>query len=218
MGMKKVMKKTGKIVSSPVRVPIKKIKKHHDAKKEHPEDDIPEEVVDTNEYVEDNIPKETVDTNESSVVPGFVFSGSYSFDENGNLAENNSSTTTVPENNVPNTVINEIIMNNEAIKELVPNISAENISLFNGMLLLTIPRSENSSESFRIDLIDGKVWIQAPLSVPYIDSRTKIAYKFASVDVTSDIGREILKNENYIIEMMSIDTPNTILRETQDAA
>ena len=215
MGMKKVLKKTGKVVSAPVRVPIKKVKEHHARKKEHPEDDIPE----TEEAVEEvkNDITEVEDDLNKIVSPAFTFGASYTFDENGNPVENNS-TISVPENNVSNNAIIDIIINNTTIKELVPAITPGDISVYNGMLLLKINRDGGTIETFRIDLVDGKVMIQAPLSHPFINVDNGEQYKYASVDVSSDIGRNILTNTNYIIELKDVDPINSIMRIDQNAA
>lgn len=212
MGMKSKFKKVGKMAASPVRVPIKKIKEHSSRKKEHPEDDIPEE--NDTENVE-NVNIEETDQ-EKEITPGFAFSANYTFDENGNPIENNSSNP-IPQNNVTNDAITQIIMNNSTIKELVPNIKPEDISVYNNMLLLNVKR-ENEVETFRIDLVNGKIMIQAPLNIEYISMETGVKYKYASVDVDSDIGRNILINSNYIISLKDLDPLNSIMRVEQDAA
>jgi hypothetical protein len=216
MGMKKVLKKTGKVVSAPIRVPVKKVKEHHARKKEHPEDDVPE-TEETVEEVKADV-KEVEDDLNKVVTPGFAFGASYSFDENGNPVENNSSTVPIPENNVSNEAITDIIINNETIKELVPAITPGDISVYNGMLLLKVNRNEGVVETFRVDLADGKVMIQAPLSHPYIDIDSGIHYKFASVDVSSELGRNILINENYVIKLKDVDPINSIMRVDEKAA
>lgn len=219
MGMKKVLKKTGKVVSTPVRVPVKKIKEHHARKKEHPEDDVPE-TEETIKIVEETKAndEEVKDDLNKVVTPGFAFGASYSFDENGNPVENNSSTVPVPENNISNEAITDIIINNETIKELVPDITPGDISVYNGLLLLRVNRNEGAVETFRIDLKDGKVMIQAPLSYSYIDIETGVQYKFASVDVSSELGRNILTNENYVIRLKDVDPLSSIMRVDEKAA
>lgn len=111
------------------------------------------------------------------------------------------------------------IINNSTIKELIPDIKSSDIVLYNGMLILNVKRGEETVEAFRIDVINEDVFIQAPLSHIYSDifAENPIYYKYASVNVSSKIGKEILKNENYTIRLIDLQPSKSILRETQDA-
>ena len=239
--VKKAVKKVGSVVSTPVR----KIKKHSYKKKRnkciaemiqngtikhedlfgadgktvdldkvyeeylklHPEDDEPE--TDTAEEEK----KE-----EERVIPAFTFN-SFVFNDDGSITSMDSSQASAEAKEAGEEDIVNYIINNETIKELFPDLKADSVVIENGMIILTVKRNGGiSTEKYRLDIFtDGNLVVQAPFNFDYINRLTGGIYHFVSVPVDSDLGRDILANENRQITPDDfLDIPKCIFRFTAD--
>lgn len=177
--VKKAAVKVAKVVSAPVRVPVKKIKKHHSKKSQRKADmdevaDLMqrgliksadffkedgtckslEEVLEKfrAEHPEDDAPEEAQEEQHDPnkrIIPAFDLSG-YVFDDNGNVTQMNSSEQAQSWTNVTDDEARNYIYENETIRELVPNIKPEDIFIGGGLILLTVYRKESEETEKKI--------------------------------------------------------------------
>ena len=144
--------------------------------------------------------------------------GSFYMDDEGNVIEATSSKAdeinidTNSDNSANNSII-DIINNDDDLKD----IDIDNAYIDNGMLLIDVNRGENK-ETFRLDYYNNKLYVQAPMDSPIPDYNKQILYKYISVPVDSDIGKEILNNENYIVDSLKVPKEDCILRDAENAS
>lgn len=162
------------------------------------------------------------DEEEKQITPAFNIG--YTISEDGDVSEVTSSVEDTEKESVPSSDIQNIIINDPDIKEVYPSINRNDISIENGLILIKIPRaiSENSEEPsyevFRLDIVGSQIYIQAPLKSPIPNLETGIQYYFVSVPLCTELGRKIIKNHNFTVEIADVDINSSILRDTQDAA
>lgn len=110
--------------------------------------------------------------------------------------------------------IKDYIVADATIRELVPGVNRNNIEFRNGLILLNIPRGDEVIETYRVDLDEDQVYIQAPMNGPLFDYKNNKMYAFVSVPTSTDMGREILTTPNYIADINKVDTMSgtTVLR------
>lgn len=159
---------------------------------------------------------------EKQITPAFNIG--YTITEDGDVSEVTSSVEDTEKESVPPSDIQDIIINDPDIKEVYPSINRNDISIENGLILIKIPRaaSENTEEPsyevFRLDIVGAQIYIQAPLKSPIPNLETGVQYYFVSVPLCTELGKEIIKNHNYTVEISDVDINSSILRDTQDAA
>jgi hypothetical protein len=241
--IKKAVKKVGGVISTPVR----KIKKRNYKKKRnkciaemiqngtikqedlfeadgrtvdldkiyeeyiklHPEDDEPE----TDESETTNSTEE-----EERVIPAFTFN-SFVFNDDGSIAYMDSSQASAEAKEAGEEDIVNYIINNKTIKELFPDLKEDSVTIENGIIILTVKRNGGiSTEKYRLDIFtDGSLVVQAPFNFDYVNRFNGGIYHFVSVPVDSDLGKDILTNENREITPDDfLDVPKCIFRFTAD--
>lgn len=192
---------------------------------DHPQDDVPEDSVEdpTEKTVlpfGGNIVESSNENSDSQITPAFNIG--YTMNENGDVEPITSSAEDSEKNVAPCSEIQEMIINDPNIREVYPSINKNDISISNGLILVKIPReskeNEPENEVFRLDIIGNQIYIQAPLKNPIPNLETGIQYQFVSVPICTDLGKEILKNHNYIVDGSVIDINNSILRDSENAA
>lgn len=193
---------------------------------DHPEEDKPEDDKVEEEKVEnsDNIVPfgGNIVVDDEQITPAFNIG--YTISEDGDVSEVTSSAEDTEKESVPPSDIQDIIINDPDIKEVYPSINRNDISIENGLILIKVPRtaSENTEEPsyevFRLDIVGSQIYIQAPLKSPIPNLETGIQYYFVSVPLCTELGKEIIKNHNFTVEISDVDINSSILRDTQDAA
>ena len=185
---------------------------------DHPEDDEPENYLEVDNFVKPfggNIIRE-----DDKVVP--AFSTGYTIDEDGNVSNVTSSEEDVDKAQASSSDIQELIINDPIIKEVYPSINNNDIFFNNGLVLIKVRRDSAESESvyevFRLDIVGKQIYIQAPLSSPIPNLETGVQYCFVSVPLCTDLGKEIIKNHNYVVDGSLIDINASILRDVENAA
>lgn len=253
---KKVMKKTGKVISAPVRKPYKHFKKKHqdhkakkeiEKEKENYEDILadlvrngsvsvddlldpegsfknPKDVVEEYRklHPEDDEPEKETEEEKKEDSKVVFMTDKFVFDENGNPIQMDSSEQAAKAEQVDINEIFDKIISNDTMKELVPDIKKDDLRFENGMILLNVKRDDNV-ETYRLDVKDQKIYVQAPMDMPYItsprDSRgAGIHYKFVSVPIDTDLGKEILTKSNYIVKMVSVDFLGDIILRQENSS
>lgn len=161
-----------------------------------------------------------VDNDQSTVTPAFTVG--YTISEDGEVEQITSSIEDASTVSVEDDSILGRIIDDPDIRKIYPSINKNDITISNGLILMKIPRKNpdgsDFDEVFRLDIIGNQVYIQAPLDAPLPNLNTGTLYNYASVPICTDIGREILTNNNYIINATTVDIPNSILREAENGA
>ena len=153
-----------------------------------------------------------------NIIPAFTLNN-YVFNDDGSIVCMDSSQASVEAKEAQDEDVIDYIINNETIKELVPNVKADNVVIENGMIILTVKRKGGTSvEKYRLDILnDGSLVVQAPFDFNYVNRMTGGIYHFVSVPIDSDLGRDILANENRKISTTDcFDMTECIFRFTAD--
>ena len=194
---------------------------------DHPQDDEPEDFREVTEEPEQSPEEKIVTPFGGSIVvseekkedeektestessPAFNMS-SYTIDENGEVHQTTSSVADANGTVVPNDQIQDMIVNDSDLKEVYPSINRNDISIENGIILIKIPKDAEVEELYRLDLIGNQIYVQAPLDSPIEN------FYYVSVPICTEIGKEILKNSNYIVNAVDVDINHSVFREKQD--
>ena len=247
--IKRALKKTGHILNTPVRKVKEHHHKHKSEEHSAPEfrcslDDIrnnakknteqPKEekvltpvndpnIYNYNFFPEDDVPEDNgvaIFSVPHNIIPAFTLNN-YVFNDDGTIVCMDSSQASAEAKEAQDEDVIDYIINNETVKELIPNIKASNVVVENGMIVLTVKRKGGTSiEKYRLDILnDGTLVVQAPFDFDYVDRMTGGIYHFISVPVESDLGRDILANENRKItteDLFDISIQNSIFRYACD--
>jgi len=155
------------------------------------------------------------------IYPAFNMGSTYIYDEDGGMVEVSSSqldSTISPESYVSNEDIMDMIIKDPDIKEAFPEITRNDIYVSNGLILMNLRRSDGEIETYRLDICGKQVYIQAPLEGAVPDLDTQIWYKYISVPTCSDLGKSILNNPNYIVDINDVHMDGVaIFRDSEDS-
>lgn len=115
------------------------------------------------------------------------------------------------------------LINDPVIKEINPEFSINDISLETGFLLIKLPRTDESGnmveEVFRMDIIDNKLYVQAPLNAPIPNpNNPQELFKFVAVPIDTEVGKNILTTFNYVVDTGDIDINTSLFRLYEYAA
>lgn len=180
---------------------------------DHPQDDEPEEEPE----VESEINPDSVVTpfggnivvDDNNVSPAFT-TNNYVIDENGEVHLATSSSDDAKASSISDSEIYDMIVSDPDIKSVYPSINRNDILIEMGLILIKIPKDNGDVELYRLDIVDNQIYVQAPLDTP-VDNNT-----FISVPVCTDVGKEILRNENYVVKLEDVDLENSIFRSQQN--
>ena len=119
-------------------------------------------------------------------------------------------------------IYNKLILD-PTIQEAYPDISINDLYFNQGLLLVKLPKTDESGniveEAFRIDVINEKFYVQAPLDagVPNPNNSAEI-FRYVAVPLDSEIGKNIITGNNYVVKVSDIDINTTIFRLYENAA
>lgn len=144
----------------------------------------------------------------SSFTPGFLFKR-----ENGEIK---SEPVIITEDHPDyETDVVNIVVNNPTVKELKLNIRPEDVMINSDGKIVVRIFHNGVPEIYRFDIIQDKLYVQAPLNKEYINFNDRMIYKFVTVPINSIEGKNIVTNPNYFVDLDAINSdtaPGVIFR------
>lgn len=156
---------------------------------------------------------ETIPSKEN-IIPAFMMNR-YVFNSNGTVSFQSSSANDAIKPTFTEAELKNIIVTNPTLREYCPDINADDVYIQNGMLMFNLRRTD-STELYRLDVINSEILVQAEFEEPCPLRGTDIEYGFIAVPIDSDLGKKILETPNYKISNHDkIDPSVSIFRINQ---
>lgn len=190
------------VVGAALTCAISGLKKENDKNISSKISDITEKYLSKNMSIEDN---KDID---NEITPGFLFKR-----ENGEI-ESEPVIITEDHPDYETDVVN-IVVNDPTVKELKLNIRPEDVMINSDGKIVVRIFHNGVPEIYRFDIIQDKLYVQAPLNKEYINFNDRMIYKFVTVPINSIEGKNIVTNPNYFVDLDAINSdtaPGVIFR------